>query len=166
MTVHGRTYSPVDDARFKAGVPDVLNIFQDNAAVTLGLYDIHYDPGVVTINGGNFESLKTIVEEVAHTVQFLQVWADVRKSNVQYRRTGSSDPGYGVAKNDWAIRYAYYASKGLLKNGEGYKNDVEKWAKNRTFDILSQVSNTNVLSGHGLELCGFSLYGNITRPDY
>lgn len=52
MKVHGKSYSPVDDARFKSGIPSVLNIAQDNNAVTPGLYDIRFNPARVNLNGG------------------------------------------------------------------------------------------------------------------
>ena len=74
MKVHGNSYSPVDDARFKSGMPSLLNMAQDNDAVTLGLYDICFDPARVNLNGGNFDSLDSIVEELAHTLQFPQAW--------------------------------------------------------------------------------------------
>lgn len=68
QNAQGKTYSPIDDARFKSGIPGLIKLAADPGAVTLGLYDIHYDPSSVSLNGGSFESLKTIVEEVAHTV--------------------------------------------------------------------------------------------------
>jgi len=160
MKVHGKSYSPVDDARFKSGIPSVLNIFQDNNAVTLGLYDIHFNPAQVNLNGGNFDSLDTIVEEVAHTVQFLQLWAHSAEP------PGGNDPGYGEVKNRWAARYGYYAAKGRWQNGDGYKNDVEKWAKNRKFDILSALLSDKKLVQQG-NICGYDLTNySLARPDW
>ena len=162
MKVHGRSYSPVDDARFKSGIPSVMNIFQDNNAVTLGLYDIHFNPDQVNLNGGYFDSLDTIVEEVAHTVQFLQTWA--KKYQAIY--IGSDLGGYDAAKATWASDYAYYGAKGRLQNGNGYKNDVEKWAKNRKADILSALLSDKRLVQQG-NVCGYDLTNyNLERPDW
>ncbi len=162
MKVHGKSYSPVDDARFKSGIPSVLNIFQDNNAVTLELYDIHFDPAKVNLNGGNFDSLDTIVEEVAHTVQFLQTWAKSYEAIYTAHDLG----GYDAAKGTWASDYAYYAAKGRIQNGDGYKNDVEKWAKNRKFDILSALVSDKKLVQQG-NICGYDLTNySLARPDW
>ena len=80
QTAQGQKFSPVDDARFKAGIPSDVKNTVDPHAITLGLYDIHYDSNRVDINGGDVESLRTIVEEVAHTVQFLQVWDSIKST--------------------------------------------------------------------------------------
>jgi hypothetical protein len=162
MKVHGRSYSPVDDARFKSGIPSVLNIAQDNNAVTLGLYDIRFNPAQVNLNGGNFDSLDTIVEEVAHTVQFLQTWA--KRPQAIY--IGHDLGGYDAAQASWAADYAYYSSKGRLQNGDAYKNDVEKWAKNRKFDILTSLLSDKKLVQQG-NVCGYDLTNNsLARPDW
>jgi len=87
--------------------------------VTLGLYDIHYDPKRVSINSGDVEDLKTVIEEVSHTVQFLQVWAGLKQ-----RRILQPNVGYDAAQSAWQNHYFYYSVKGL-----GYDNDVERWAK-------------------------------------
>jgi len=67
MTVQGNgTYSPIDNARFKPGIPGWakagghLPFTVSPKAITLGLYDIYYDPTRVSIDGGNNESLQTI----------------------------------------------------------------------------------------------------------
>ena len=160
MKAHGRSYSPVDDARFKSGIPTVVNTFQDNDAVTLGLYDIHFNPDRVNLNGGTFSSLDTILEEVAHTVQFSQLWAESKYP------PGGTDPGYGEVKNLWAARYFYYAAKGRWQNGDGYKNDVEKWAKNRKFDILNSLLSDKKLVQAG-NVCGYDLTNpSVARPDW
>ncbi len=162
MKVHGRSYSPADDARFKSGIPSVLNIAQENNAVTLGLYDIHFNPRRVNLNGGNFDSLDTIVEEVAHTVQFLQTWA----KQPQAIYIGHDLGGYDAAKAAWSADYAYYSAKGRLQNGDAYKNDVEKWAKNRKFDILSALLSDKKLVQQG-NLCGYDLTNHdLERPDW
>ncbi len=40
--VHGNPYAPIDDARFRSGIPFPVSI-RDPDATTLGLYDIHYN---------------------------------------------------------------------------------------------------------------------------
>lgn len=113
-------------------------------------------------NGGNFDSLDTIVEEVAHTVQFLQTWA----KRYQAIYIGSDLGGYDAAKGEWAGDYAYYAAKGRLQNGDGYKNDVEKWAKNRKYDILSTLLSDKKLVQQG-NVCGYDLTNySLNRPDW
>ena len=78
---------------------------------------------------------------------------------------GMDTTEYHSAMGQWQSNYLYYAAKGKEQNGDSYKNDVEKWAKNRTFDILSQVRSDPKLSAQ-VEHCGFSLNGAIARPDY
>lgn len=166
MKAQGGSYSPVDDARFKSGIPSLLNTFQSNKAVTAGLYDIHFDPDQVKLNGGSFDSLDTIVEELAHTVQFLQNWAQLPNNEMIEKATGNGRRGYGAAKTEWAGRYAYYAAKGRLLNGDGYKNDIEKWAKNRKFDILSTLLSDKKLKQQG-NLCGYDLTDySLARPNW
>src|SRR5438309_9064796 len=79
QSAQGKSYSPIDDARFKAGIPGWVKAgvaitpgAVNPAAITLGLYDIHYDSSV-NISGVGVNSLETVIEEVSHTVQFLQV---------------------------------------------------------------------------------------------
>jgi len=145
----GRSYSPVDEARFKSGIPSFYNTFQENKAVTTGVYDIVYNPDLVKLSGGDFEDLKTIVEEVSHAEQFLHLW-------------GALGHGYGFAKNEWQTRYGLAAAKAWWKTGEGYKNDVEKEAKNRVYDILEPIQARD----KDMMLCGFSLNGFLERPDW
>ena len=163
QTVHGDQYSPVDDARFKSGIPfpTVGNI----DAITLGL-NIHYDPKRVSLNGGDSESLQTIVEEIAHTEQFLPVWANTQPSPkaVEYRGDFTVSHSQGV--NSWVVHYAASAAKGFIKNGDSYKNDIEKGAKNKVFDILSPL--TGRLRAEGkTDLCGYDILNiNLERPRY
>jgi len=156
MTVTGNgAYSPVDDARFKAGIPSIITeaakytpgaVTPD--AVTLGLYDIYYNSNNVSISGGNLHSLETVIEETAHTVQFLQVWDDLKQHRIKnFIKRGNVTTGYGDAQSAWAANYMYYSAKGL-----GYDNEVEKWAKNRVQSIL-----TDLRSGGQSQLCGFNL---------
>jgi len=130
--------------------------------VTLGLYDIRFEPSRVNLNGGDFSSLDTIIEELAHTVQFLQVWAKLPQETYYNIDMGS----YNSATHEWALRYAYYATKGKAQNGEAYKNDVEKWAKDRKFDILSALLSDKKLAQQG-NVCGYDLTNySIARPDW
>jgi|GEM_PF-1178544 len=162
QSAQGKNYSPVDDARFKNWIPGTIKTFVDPDAVTLGLYDIHYSPDRVNINSGSFESLKTIVEEVSHTVQFLQVWAGLQQNPMLMGKHGIDTTVYSSAQSQWENHYAYYAAKGKAQHGDSYKNDVERWAKNRTFDILSQIRSESKT----WSLCGFSLSGTLERPGY
>jgi len=145
----GRSYSPVDEARFKSGIDPVYNTYQSNKAVTTGVYDIQYDPKLVKLSGGDFEDLKTIVEEVSHGEQFLHLWAALGH-------------GYGFAKREWQTRYLIAGTKAWWKTGEGYKNEVEKEAKNRVVDILQPIQ----ANDKDMRLCGFSLNGYLERPDW
>lgn len=79
QTVKGNgNYLPVDAARFKSGIPSLLDD-GETPAMTLGLYDIDCNPPLF-VNGSSFEDLKTIVAELSHTQQFLQVWDDLKNN--------------------------------------------------------------------------------------
>ena len=117
------------------------------AAITLGLYDIHYDSSV-NISGVGVNSLETVIEEVSHTVQFLQVWAGLRPNPWAAAKVGNDFTDYSAAQDAWQSHYAYYAVKGL-----GYDNEVERWAKGNVESIM-----TSLRQGGRAELCGFDLY--------
>ena len=117
------------------------------AAITLGLYDIHYDSSV-NISGVGVNSLETVIEEVSHTVQFLQVWAGLKKNMMVMGKWGIDTTDYNAAKSAWQDHYAYYAVKGL-----GYDNEVERWAKGNVESIM-----TSLRQGGRGELCGSDLY--------
>jgi len=117
------------------------------AAITLGLYDIHYDNSV-TISGGGVNSLETVIEEVSHTVQFLQVWAGLKPNPWAAAKTGNDLTDYKAAQDAWQSHYAYYAIKGL-----GYDNEVERWAKGNVQSIMNSLR-----SGNQSQICGFDLY--------
>src|SRR5437763_5024349 len=147
---------PIDDARFHSGIPFPINL-KDPAATTLGLYDIHYDPSQVSLNGGSSDSLQTIIEEVAHTEQFLRLWDDLKQNRIaNFMKHGNVTTTYTDAKNAWLDNYAYYSAKGKAQNGDFYKNDVEKWAKNRTIDIMSGLMSKANLTKAG-NVCGHDL---------
>jgi YD repeat-containing protein len=158
MTAQGQTFSPVDDARFKNWIPErfrhaaKLPGVVNPAAITLGLYDIHYDPLTVNISGGGVKSLNTVIEEVAHTVQFTQVWAGLKRGPI-LEKVGVNTTGYGAAKRRWASHYVYHAAK----SGFSYDNAVEKWAKDRTAEILTSLR-TTARARNQWELCGFRLF--------
>jgi YD repeat-containing protein len=157
QTAQGNTFSPVDDARFKSGIPTLLS-FGTDVAVTLGLYDIHYNPANVKLSGGGSNDLFTIIEELSHTVQFLQVWAGMKQ-----RRIISPSVSYSHAMVQWENHYLKHAAIGLKKNGNSYENDVEKWAKNNTIDIFNKLVGQTP-SGN---LCGFRLFPfYFSRPTY
>jgi hypothetical protein len=158
MTAQGQTFSPVDDARFKNWIPTKIKLLAklpravNPAAVTLGLYDIHYDPQEISLSGGDNYSLKTIIEEVAHTTQFIDIWAGLQRSSVR-EFFGINSTGYGQAKRRWEGHYVHQAAK----SGFSYDNAVEKWAKDRTGVILGSLQATARTQNRS-ELCGFKLY--------
>jgi YD repeat-containing protein len=158
QTAQGKTYSPIDDARFKNWIPSSIQTAAEvtpgavePAAITLGLYDIHYDPGAVNINGGDVFSLETVLEEVSHTIQFLQVWNGMKPSILARGKLRELSLNYNAAKTEWAKKYLYYAVKGL-----GYDNDIERWAKSNVQRILSDLRK-NAGPNQG-QICGFDLY--------
>lgn len=158
MTAQGQTFSPVDDARFKnwipsrfkaaAKLPKVVN----PAAITLGLYDIHYDPQIRNISGGEFKSLDTVIDEVTHTTQFIDIWAGLQRNSIR-EFLGINSTGYGQAKRRWAGHYVHQAAK----SGFDYDNAVEKWAKDRTAEIVRSLRET-ARKEDRFQLCGFKLY--------
>ena len=155
QTAKGNTFSPIDDARFKTGIPawakagGQLPGMVVPGAITLGLYDIHYDPTSLHIIGGSSEDLKGVLEEVSHTVQFLQVWEGM--TGTVGGKYNMHVPNYEDAQLQWKGHYAYYGAKGL-----GYSNDVEKWAKNNANSILEKLVTNPQLEKQG-SLCGFDL---------
>ncbi len=140
-----KSFSPVDDARFIAGLPLYVD-GKSNPAITLGLYDIHYDAGQVDLTGGsNKSSIGIIAEEIAHTVQFIALWEKVYKAGT-----------YGLAQDLWKAAYlgesasiaTANAAKGILKitTGIGLKqksvyrdNKYEKEAQAKRADIQKDV---------------------------
>jgi hypothetical protein len=136
MSVQGKDYSPIDDARFKSGIPLWIRVGSHlptavtPGAITLGLYDIHYDPNSLNLNGGTSEDLKTILEEVSHTKQFLDEWAGMKQ-----RAIIQPSVDYYHAMDAWENKY----TRAVLKGGSGYNNELEKWAKNNANKILQQL---------------------------
>jgi hypothetical protein len=96
--------------------------------------------------------LNTVIEEVAHTVQFTQVWAGLKRGPI-LEKVGVNTTGYGAAKRRWASHYVYHAAK----SGFSYDNAVEKWAKDRTAEILTSLR-TTARARNQWELCGFRLF--------
>lgn len=158
QTAQGKTYSPIDDARFKNWIPSSIQTLAEYtpgavqpAAVTLGLYDIHYDPNAVNINSGDEFSLETVLEEVSHTIQFLQVWNGMKPSILARGKLRDLSLNYNSAKTEWAKKYLYYAIKGM-----GYDNDIERWAKANVQKILNDLRKN--AKPHQGQICGFDLY--------
>jgi len=89
-----KTFSPVDDARFISGLPSFVP--KDKVAITLGLYDIHYNPNKVKMN--DKDSIGVIAEEIAHTVQFIGIWESVEN-------TGIKNNSYQAAQVSWGTVY-------------------------------------------------------------
>jgi hypothetical protein len=77
--VNGQGVDISRDARF---VPDfngiipkaVKKIKPDAWAVTLGLYEIHYDTGNINLSSPSWDALGVLAEELAHGEQFVKAW--------------------------------------------------------------------------------------------
>jgi len=158
QVAQGKSYSPIDDSRFKNWIPTWVTAAAaitpgvvTPQAITLGLFDIHYDPKAISVTGGNVNSLQTVIEEVLHTVQFLQVWAGLKPNPWAAAKIGNDFTDYYAAQNAWQSHYSYYAIKGL-----GYDNDVERWAKANVQRIMSDLR-LHDEANQG-QLCGFDLY--------
>jgi len=81
-------------------------------------------------------------------------------------KLGDDFTGYDSARNAWQGEYAYFAAKGWFQNGDSYKNDVEKWAKNHTVDIMLKLLADPQLFKQG-NVCGFDLTNvKLQRPSY
>jgi hypothetical protein len=159
QSAQGKTFSPIDDARFKEGIPSPYNWggtipgTVQPGAITLGLYDIHYDRDYLDLSGGSSENLKTILEEVSHTIQFIKVWADLKKSTFMLIRNGVDTTSYESAQNAWENKALYH----WLKAGGSYENSqIEIWAKKNANDILNKIVHDPRYSNAG-SLCGFDL---------
>ncbi|NOT49246.1 MAG: hypothetical protein HOP17_16065 [Acidobacteria bacterium] len=103
------TISPVDDAQFISGLPLYVS-GKTTSAITLGLYDIHYDSGQVDLTGGQDKSsIGTIAEELAHTTQFIQIWDE------QERKHGPTQ-SHKLAQSTWQGNYLAESGKIIVKN--------------------------------------------------
>jgi hypothetical protein len=157
VIVQGKKYSPVDDARFKQGIPGWVNAVVAITpgavypkAITFGLSDINYDPQFLKLEKGTTEDLRTIIEEVFHTGQFLHVWSRM-----------DAGTSYEDAKTFWGKVYLTAAAQGM-----GYKNDLEKRAQDAAADILQSMKFDNDPAITGRDLCGFNVSGKIRRPNW
>ena len=63
---------------------------------------------------------------------------------------------YGEAKWEWAQHYGYQIAKDEAQNGNGYKNDVERWAKQNKNAILKDLLNDKKFVQQG-NICGFDI---------
>jgi RHS repeat-associated protein len=158
QSAQGRMFSPIDDARFRNWIParfpfaaKVVPGVVNPAAIVLGIWDIHYDPKKVKLNGGTSQNLKTILEEISHVVQFLQVWDRMQPNPLTEGKYGLNSRDYDNARQAWAHHYFRHG----LKAG-GYVNEVEKWAQNNANSILSQIVYDPQLQKKG-DLCGYNL---------
>jgi len=158
QSAQGKTFSPIDDARFKNWIPDrfklggVIPGTVAPGAITLGLYDIHYDPHFLDLSGGSSENLKTILEEVSHTIQFIQEWAKLKQNPYLVGNPGS-DVSYETAQIAWQEKAIYH----WVKAGGSYDNSqIELWAKKNANDILNRIVHDPRYENSG-NLCGFDL---------
>ncbi len=158
QTAQGKTYSPVDQAKFKAGIPAPYNLGGSvpgtvyPGAITLGLFDIHYDTKSLNLSGGTSEQLKGILEELSHTVQFLQLWAGLRRVPIM-DKYGVDSTDYQSAMGHWGQQAAYYWAKA---GGSYDKSELEIWAKNNANKILERLVNDPKYK-KARQLCGFDL---------
>jgi hypothetical protein len=157
---NNRTYSPIDDARFRSGLPSW--VLSGVSAITLGL-NVYYDPSQVTLNGGNFESLKTIVEELAHTEQFLMHWQNIAN---EVARESDFTVTHDNAVTHWKADYLGESIRGWWHNGEGYKNNFEWDAKTKVFNILSPLTSKLLKEGK-TDLCGYDIVNmSLETPNW
>ena len=63
--------------RWWAQAPAKVGLTIDPAAITLGIYDIHYDTSQVNLKSPTWDNLATIAEELQHGVQFIQMWQNM-----------------------------------------------------------------------------------------
>jgi hypothetical protein len=159
QTVQGTSYSPIDDARFRSGLPALARFGGElpgtvkPVAMTLGLYDIHYDSKEVDIRGGSKFSLETILEEVSHTEQFLSAWKALgAQKSITNLPLHQAPVSYGSAKLQWA---GLYAVAGIL--GGGYDNVFEKQAKDKVDAIIGTLQARDSAT-KTYNICGFDLY--------
>ena len=116
-------------------------------AITLGIKDIYYrsngrffDGTTMSIQGDNVESMKTIVEELEHTRQFLLLWSHLP--------TDKGNLTYDQAKSAWEIEYGIQTAK----VGFSYKNEVETQAKSERDEVMKRIEadfkTTTPCNGH------------------
>jgi hypothetical protein len=159
QSAQGKTFSPIDDARFKEGIPSPFDWggtipgTVQPGAITLGLYDINYDKNFLNLSGGSSENLKTILEEVSHTIQFIQGWAKLTKSTFAYIKYGVDTTSYQAAQNAWENKVFYH----WVKGGFSYDNSqIEIWAKKNANEILNKIVHDPRYTKAG-NLCGFDI---------
>ncbi len=160
VNVWGKNYSPVDDERFKSGIPGWVDELANLPfavkpdAVTLGVFDIHYNPGGINISGGNRHSLETVIEETAHAEQFLNMWAKLPQ---QFAPLPVSPyvvrihPPYSKAQDVWKGLYVVASVSAV-----GYDNLIEKEAKAKVQFVMNRLISS--AAPNQAQVCGFNLY--------
>ncbi len=142
------------DARFLNWIPTYVSLIKPNAAaVTFGLYDIHYDPTQINLESPSWGAIWALVEELAHGEQFLKMWqkmpmvpATRRRSHAVGREPledvviAAHRPTYESAQVQWGITYAEASARAAYFGLDSYKfnaYEIEAQAKRDTiFDRL------------------------------
>jgi hypothetical protein len=118
---------------------------------TSGLYDIHYDPRDVKLNGSDYYSLDTIIEEVTHAEQFLRLWSSLEPPPWRSKDTAS----YGTAKLHWKAVYLLFSIEAAPNFYED--NMIEEGAKDKVKVIVATLRATAAFTKQS-QVCGFNLY--------
>lgn len=142
--IFGKQYSVTASARFQAGMP--FYVSSSYSAITLGILDIKYDSSKIDLQSPSWDNIGTIVEELQHGVQFLEMWAKMemvteRKGGHTVgrepteRTTTKRPPNYDEAQFEWKLNYLRELAKSW-----GYDNEIERAAKKRRDEIMNDLA--------------------------
>jgi hypothetical protein len=172
-SVDGRRVEIAADARFIKGIPWWANAPGkvgagiSPGAITLGLYNIHYDSSSINLQNPSWTDLETIVEELQHGVQFIEMWQNMPDVPAQtvprtqgvgreaIRRTiPAHRPDYGEAQTQWGLIYANAVIDAFKKGQATYDNQIEREAKARRDQIITDLQTKYVAKyARGEKLC-------------
>lgn len=151
--VDGRGVEIVADARFIKGIPawastaGNIGLTIAPKAITLGLYDIHFDGNSMNLDSPSWQDLRTIVEELQHGVQFIEMWQKLPMIRELEHPSGLKAPAhfptYGEAQGQWQLNYALASADAWLSGRASYDNEFEAKAKQRRDDIMTDIQNKN-----------------------
>jgi YD repeat-containing protein len=153
MMVDGRGVSIAADARFISGVPQVVKAVKpDTGAVTLGLYNIYYDPQTVSLTAPTWTALGILAEELEHGKQFIGMWQAmpdqftrwgghiVGREPEEARRTNVHRPTHDEALTQWEVNYATASAAAVIRGEDSYRgNEYEKLAQARRTEIVDDL---------------------------
>ncbi len=159
VVIGGTTYNAVDATNFVvtnalefAGtIREKLGIDGVNpSAMTLGTDVLHLSS--LNVLNPSWEQTLTIIEEITHVDQFLQMWASMVATGPTMERFGEDasvslgQPGIPTkaeAVAQWLKNYLK-ASKAAKDSGRAaYDNDIEREAKNRAREIMGRLTTLN-----------------------